>query len=532
MSKHTNKFAKRATILVGGIAAIFGLSGCTKSFCSNQDKANQLYAAYGNIFSETIDQPSYEGDDSISDADKELADYALQTRNNNRTALFQNLTNSYGYSLPDVAFQNFITEKATAKAEETKVLWTDGTLAELEEKKAYNVAFHVALYAGLDEENKVTDLWSNFDTWYDLAVADPTIGVLKAPSSGYVASMKTLMEQTIMRNTSCISPSDKEINSGGTVIYVEGKTWGQAFSEYGFLEGLLVYPLSWIVHVITEGLNDTIGAQLLAIFVVTLLVRAITVLSSIFQSKSQARQQIIQPKLNELQKKYPDQTDPEQRRNLAMAQSKLMRENRVHPFLPIIFMILQFPLFICIWSALQGSAALANGSFFGLPLTTPVSSCFTQFGSTPGAWVGIVIFFLMSLSNILTSFTGMWFNSWKTKKFGPSTPQQVDKNGNPVDPNKTMKYMTIFMSVFVVIMGFSLPTAMGIYWLIGSLMSIAQTLLTEGIQARSRHKAAANTGDGTTLAAVRRSKHHTDKNGKNDKKNKKGKNQSDKPLWR
>jgi membrane protein insertase Oxa1/YidC/SpoIIIJ len=34
------------------------------------------------------------------------------------------------------------------------------------------------------------------------------------------------------------------------------------------------------------------------------------------------------------------------------------------------------------------------------------------------------------------------------------------------------------MFIMIIVMGFSLPSAMGIYWFIGALISLAQTLLT------------------------------------------------------
>lgn len=88
--------------------------------------------------------------------------------------------------------------------------------------------------------------------------------------------------------------------------------------------------------------------------------------------------------------------------------------------------------------------------------------------------------------------------------------------------------MTYVMMVFIVIMGWNLPAGMGIYWLIGAVISVAQTVAMELVQTHSRHKLAAAMGDGTDLAAIRRSKHHTMSTSKKDKKADK----SDKPLWR
>ena len=514
MRKHSHKFFKQLMIVFGAVIAVFGLSSCTKSFCTNQDKANQLYASYGDIFNTSMDVTDTDTDDNTT------------YQNTKRQALYTTLKSSGYYTLPTVAYQNYMTGKVDSFVTSNYGLWTDGTIASLEEVEAKKIAKHVAIYCGLnDTYTGVADLWTNYDAWYSDAVND--LGALQCPSSQFVSTFKTNVQSAINSNTACISPVSQIFTQNGSNIYIEGKTWGQAFSQYGFLEGLFVYPFAWIVHVISENYGDAGWGQILAIVVVTLLARIFTVFSTLVQSKSTAKQQKLQPQINALQAKYPNAaTDKEQKNALAMEQAGLMKKAKVHPLLPMLFLLIQFPLFICVWSALQGSAALASGNWLGLSLTTTVSTCFTSYASTPGAFVGIIVFIVMSIANILSSLTGLWFNNWRTKNFGGAQKPTTDANGMSVDPNKTMKWMTYIMMIFVVFMGWSLPVAMGIYWFLGAVIAIAQSVLTEAMTSRSRHKLAAETGDGSDLAAIRRSAHHTGST-KKDKKSK-----SDKPLWR
>ena len=544
MRNHSNRLLKRLMIVFFGIIAAFSLSGCTKSFCTNQDKANQLFAYYGNLYSETllIDESTKDDFDYSCKNETEEASRVklIKIQNEHRKTLFGNSTSYQGmttwYDLvvegSDKSFLSFMDNKARQFRDDNYTYWMDGTLASIktvEEAKA--VAWHVGMYAGLtySDETKTTvtgvaEPFTNTELWFNEAVKDPDLGLLKSPSFGFIETIKTNAAIGYNTNTACITPVSGTFNQNNAKIYIEGKTWGQAFKEYGFLEGLFVYPFAWLVHAISDGLGGTGWVQIFAIFVVTILVRIVTVLSTLVQSKSQAKQQRIQPQINELMKKYPNaQEDPEERRALSLEQAQLMKKNHVHPMLPLLFMIIQFPLFICIWSALQGSASLASGNWYGLSLTTKVSECFTNYAETNGAIVGILIFIFMSLANVLSSCTGLWINNWKTKVLGNQSmqPTKKDANGNPMDPNKTMKIMTYVMMAFVLFMGWSLPVGMGIYWFIGAIISILQSLLTEAIQARVRHRDAENTGDGTTLAAIRRSARHTGTNKK-----------SEKPLWR
>ena len=54
--------------------------------------------------------------------------------------------------------------------------------------------------------------------------------------------------------------------------------------------------------------------------------------------------------------------------------------------------------------------------------------------------------------------------------------------------NKTMKWVTIIMTVFTIFMGFMLPSAMGVYWLIGGVIQILQTVITQIVMAQSKKK--------------------------------------------
>ncbi len=501
MKIHISKWVKRIGIVFAAFVAVFAMTSCTNSFCSNLDQANQYWAYYGDLYSEGVD---------VSEDYAEATD-AVEEQNSNRQALYTSIE-SYGFTRPTKAFNAYMSSQVDDFVDEYYVLFYDGTLSsQATEDAARNIAKHVAIYAGIEQDDDgeyaVADIWTNYDIWYQDALYDESVGIDYTPSEGFVSLFKSITASTVSENIACITPSSGYYNQDSVTIYIEGKSWGEAFSEYGFLEGLLVYPFACIIHYIAEGLGGGGGAQIFAIFVLTLLARLVAMASSLVQNMSQTRQMRIQPQLNELKKKYPDaDNDKEQRNAMAMEQNQIMKQGKVHPFLPMLFMILQFPIFICVWSALQGSAALASSSFLGLPLTTTVSTCITSYSATEGAIVGIIVFILMTLGNVMSSLTSMSFTSWRTKNFGAQGIQSSSSGG--MDSQRTTRWMTIIMMVFVIIMGYSLPVAMGIYWFFGSVFSIIQALITEALQMRSRHKIARETGDGSSLAAIRRSRHH------------------------
>ncbi len=502
MKIHISKWIKRIGIVFAAFVAVFAMTSCTNSFCSNLDQANQYWAYYGDLYSDGVDVSEDEAEENDS----------VDEQNTNREELYTNIE-SYGFTRPSKVFNAYMSDQVDVFVDDYWELFYNGTLSsQASETAARNIAKHVGIYAGVDVDEDgdyyVTDLWVNYDNWYQDALLDDNVGITYTPSEGFVSLFKSLTNSTVSSNIACITPTSGYYTQNNVTIYIEGKTWGEAFAEYGFLEGLLVYPFAYIIHGISEGLGGGGGAQIFAIFVLTLLARLVTVFSTIVQNQSQTRQMRIQPQLDALKKKYPDSdNDKEQRNAMAMEQSQIMKKAKVHPLLPMLFMILQFPIFICVWSALQGSAALASGTFMGLSLTTTVSTCITSYSSTDGAIVGIIVFILMSLGNILSSLTSMSLQSWRTKNFGGGQQSSQSSSGG-MNPQSMTKWMSIIMIVFVIIMGYSLPVAMGIYWFFGSVLSIGQSLLTEGLQTRSRHKLQRETGDGSNLASIRRSKHH------------------------
>ena len=49
-------------------------------------------------------------------------------------------------------------------------------------------------------------------------------------------------------------------------------------------------------------------------------------------------------------------------------------------------------------------------------------------------------------------------------------------------------FISLHEEAMIIFMGFSLVSALGVYWLVGALFSIAQTLITHAITERKNHK--------------------------------------------
>ena len=518
VEKKKNTFIKALSVFVF-IFSFFFLFSCTKSFCTSQDSSNRLYATYGNIYALNVEEI-----DSTTLADN---DRARDEQKNNRITLYGYLTqgvsldrNNQGYylPLPQKEFFEYMNNKVDDFVNNNYKLWTNNTLDNLNEEEAKQICKHVAIYAGVNN-NEVSDLYSNMNTWYNDAIKD--LGYELVPTTSFMATLQNALNLTVSSSTACISPVSQEYDMGDKIIYIQGKTWKQAF-KYGFFEGLFVWPFAALVHVISNGLNNTGWAQVFAIFVVTVLIRGVSVYSLIAQNKSQERSKLIQPELNALKNKYPNMdTDRQQKQAYALEQMQLMRKAKTHPFRPLLHTFLQLPLFIFIWAALQGSAVLASGKWLGISLTTTVATCFSAYSTTPGALTGIIFFFITCAMSIGSNISNLAFNKWKQEK-GIIAVQQQAQAGS-MNPQSMTRMMSFIFIIFYVFMAYRLPVGMNIYFYLGSVINIIQTLIMELFNSRKRHRNSSSTGDGSSLAAIRRSSKH-----RYDDKKKSGA----KPLWR
>ena len=162
----------------------------------------------------------------------------------------------------------------------------------------------------------------------------------------------------------------------------------------------------------------------------------------------------------------------------------LYKKNKVNPLTQLIVMIVQFPIFICVWGALQGAAILSTGDIFGLELSASLGKEMINFSSpNPGTYITAIVLFVLMAGAQLVS---MKLPQWMLKKADKNVAK-MGKN-NAVDKNQSqMKMMSNVMLIMIIVMGISLPSAMGVYWLVSALISIIQTLITQKIIKRKKN---------------------------------------------
>ena len=163
----------------------------------------------------------------------------------------------------------------------------------------------------------------------------------------------------------------------------------------------------------------------------------------------------------------------------------LYKKNKINPMSTLLTLVIQFPVFICVWGALQGSAYLSTGSFLGLRLSDSISSVlFSSTGwKTGGAVTALILFLLMAGAQVVSMLLPQWYQKKKEKE-----AVKLGRNPNMQKQNKNMKIFTYAMMIMIIIMGFSLASGLGVYWLVGALFSIAQTVIMQTLAAKKKNK--------------------------------------------
>ena len=232
-----------------------------------------------------------------------------------------------------------------------------------------------------------------------------------------------------------------------------------------------------VVTPLTQGLiflNDLIqgiGAPYswgFAIILFTLIVKIATLPLSLQQIRSMRATQELQPKLQELQKKYAKDKE-----KLAQAQMELYREHGVNPLGGCLPMLIQFPILIGLYQALYKLAStgeIVGQRFLWIPdLAFPTREIGLKW-VWPAApeFIGWAAALYLILP-VLTVATQIAMQRMTTSSTASKDPQQAAMQ-------QTMLLMP-FMFGFITL---QVPAGLTLYWVTSNLFSLIQQYFITG----------------------------------------------------
>lgn len=183
------------------------------------------------------------------------------------------------------------------------------------------------------------------------------------------------------------------------------------------------------------------------IILITILVRLVTAPLTHKQMESMKRLGAVQPRMKEIQEKYKNDREKQ-----SAEMTKLMRESGWNPLGGCLPMLLQFPVMIGLFYALQSSIELRQAPFaLWIDDLSRPETLFT----IPGLEVPVRLLpILMSLSMVVQ------------QKLTPSTS---------MDPAQ-QRMMMVLMPLMFGFLFYTFPSGLVLYWFVSNLLAIAQQL--------------------------------------------------------
>ncbi len=217
----------------------------------------------------------------------------------------------------------------------------------------------------------------------------------------------------------------------------------------GLWTSIFVKPLAFLLIL----LGKNIGNYALSLIIISLAIRLIAFPVT---KKTALQSELIkkaQPELNRIQKKYEGKQDQESLMKQNQEMLKIYQKYKINPLSGCLFSMLQLPLFIAFFEAVQRTPAIFEDKFLGL-----------QLGTTPSVGIGTSTFYAYIIIVILVGLTTLY--SFK-----------MNSTGNMQDP--AMKMMPTYMTVTIIIMSLFMPSALGIYWITSNAFTIIQNILVK-----------------------------------------------------
>jgi len=219
------------------------------------------------------------------------------------------------------------------------------------------------------------------------------------------------------------------------------------------LERSIQHGWSWIAPV-TRAFSKLLAAcyQVIpnygvAIIILTVLVRLVTAPLTHKQMESMKRLGTMQPRMKEIQEKYKNDREKQ-----SAEMAKLMRETGWNPLGGCLPMLLQFPVMIGLYYALQSSISLRQAPF--MLWIDDLSRPETLF-TIPGFELPVRLLpILMAASMVIQ------------QKLTPSTS---------MDPAQ-QRMMMVMMPLMFGFLFYTFPSGLVLYWFVSNLLAIAQQL--------------------------------------------------------
>ncbi|MEK7116272.1 MAG: YidC/Oxa1 family membrane protein insertase [Patescibacteria group bacterium] len=205
----------------------------------------------------------------------------------------------------------------------------------------------------------------------------------------------------------------------------------------------------------------------LAIIALTVIVKLVLYPFSAAQIKQQRALQELQPKIDEVRKRLANDKEGQ-----AKELMELYKKEKVNPASSCLPLLIQLPIFIGLFNALRDGLASHSLNLLYPFIAHPGTINNTLFGIVNLSKPNIVL-------AILAGAVQFW-QSWQIfRKPSPAAPPPPEVAGSEGAKDESMasimnKQMMYVMPLVTVFIGFSFPGGLALYWVVMSLLQVAQ----------------------------------------------------------
>ncbi|MDR2828925.1 MAG: YidC/Oxa1 family membrane protein insertase [Acholeplasmatales bacterium] len=298
--------------------------------------------------------------------------------------------------------------------------------------------------------------------------SDPLKTILRGGSSTYVYSLHELESD----NNQNVSLS--VYNAGGEepIYFGHGSPW---------FDTILIAPFAFLMSVFSLGDIFALGIILL-----TIIVRTIAWPVYANSNNMSFKMSLAQPDIQKLELKYQNRKDPQAAQAKQAEMMQLYKKHGIK-MTGCLLMLVQLPIFSAMWQVVrrigvaggQFSAGVKNHFLFGIDL---------NIGNSQWSFGHIFLVAIMAITYIALMLIGQRKPRYIKKTQAHHKTQQTQKSGTPNPMANMGKTMIVVMSIMMIYMSFTNNNALGFYWIIGNIYSIAQNLLMKFLNDRKYHK--------------------------------------------
>lgn len=217
----------------------------------------------------------------------------------------------------------------------------------------------------------------------------------------------------------------------------------------GLWTSIFVKPLAFALL----WLGRIVGNNGISLILISLLIRLIAYPITKKTAMQSELMKKAQPELNRIQNKYKDKQDQESMMKQSQEMMMIYKKYNISPLSGCIFSMIQLPLFIAFFEAVQRTPAIFEDKLWGL-----------QLGTTPSVGITSICWYSYLILVILIGITTYYSLKMNTT----STTQDIN-----------MKMMPTMMTGMILITALFMPSALGIYWITSNLFTIAQNILVK-----------------------------------------------------